>query len=342
MDDRSLIDYISGTADQQTVDLVEGWIMQSEENMHHFTAVKDEYIYSSFPNTPASDKQMRVAEEIIQQNTKFRRIEKLHYVTLGAVAIFIIALLTNVALMFLHSSAKPQEQVLPVQRIAFADYPKSYTHTIYTNKGTKGEVMLPDSSIVKLNSDSKIIFPDRFMGPTREVFVAGEAYFKVKSKPDTPMVVSTSRDIFIKVLGTEFNVRAYDNEPMTRTTLYSGKVDIFGKKSSGEQLKLAELKPSESYVTRMKEAPLKVLKADTIKIAAWSRGVLIFDNTPMDMVIKELERWHGASVTVKNDKVYKYTFTARFKQESLVQVLESIKFCTDIKYTIDGNNVVLF
>ena len=53
MDDRSLIDYISGTADQQTVDLVEGWIMQSEENMHHFTAVKDEYIYSSFPNTPA-------------------------------------------------------------------------------------------------------------------------------------------------------------------------------------------------------------------------------------------------------------------------------------------------
>lgn len=342
MDDHSLIEYISGAADQQTVELVEGWIMQSEENMHHFTKVKDEYIYSTLPNTPASDKQMRVAEEIIQQSRKYRRIEKLQYVTLGAVAIFIIVLVTNVAIMSFHSPLRNQEQILPIQRIAFADYPKSYTHTIYTNKGTKGEVMLPDSSIIKLNSDTKVIFPDKFLGPTREVFVTGEAYFKVKSKPDTPMVVNTNKGISIKVLGTEFNVRAYDNEPITRTTLYSGKVDILGKKLSGESFKLAELKPSESYVTKLREAPLKVLKADTVKIAAWSKGMLIFDNTPMDMVIKELERWHGASVTVVNDKVYKYTFTAKFKQESLVQVLESIKFCTDINYTIDGNDVVLY
>ena len=95
-------------------------------------------------------------------------------------------------------------------------------------------------------------------------------------------------------------------------------------------------------MTREAKAPLKVLKADTLKIAAWRNGVLIFDNTPMDAVIKELERWHGASITVRNDKLYKYTFTAKFNQEPLVRVLESIKFCTDIKYTIDGNEVVFY
>ena len=342
MDDRSLIEYISGNANQQTTDLVEGWIMQSDENMQHFIKVKDEYIYSTLPNMPASDKQMQIAEGIIKQQTKNRKIEKLHYITLGAVAIFTVALFTNMAIMLHRSSYRVQDENLPAQRIVFAEFPKPYTHTIYTNKGTRGEVILPDSSVVKLNSDTKITFPDKFIGPTREVFITGEAYFKVKPNPDTPMVVSTNRNIVVKVLGTEFNLRAYENETTTRTTLYSGKVDVLGTKSDGETFKLAELKPNESYVTREAKAPLKVLKADTLKIAAWRNGVLIFDNTPMDAVIKELERWHGASITVRNDKLYKYTFTAKFNQEPLVRVLESIKFCTDIKYTIDGNEVVFY
>ena len=73
MDDRSLIEYISGNANQQTTDLVEGWIMQSDENMQHFIKVKDEYIYSTLPNMPASDKQMQIAEGIIKQQTKIEK-----------------------------------------------------------------------------------------------------------------------------------------------------------------------------------------------------------------------------------------------------------------------------
>ena len=353
MDDRVLIEYICGSADEQTSSLVEGWIMQSEENMRHFAKVKDAYIYSTMPNIPANDSQMKMAKQIVIQQKRRSNKTRLHYFTLATAAVLALALITNAFIMLfgpsgpdrngiLGRSGGIEEQPLPFNRIAMAEYPQEYTQTIYTNKGTKGEVILPDSSVVKLNSDSKIVFPNKFHGSTREVFVTGEAFFKVKSNPDTPMVVNTSKGLMVKVRGTEFNLRAYENESITRTTLYSGKVDILAKRAEGEHVVLAELKPNESYVTRAKEKPLKVLAADTIKISAWCKGLLVFDNTPMDMVIKELERWHGAHITVKNDKVYKYDFTAKFKQESLVQVLESIKFCTGINYTIEGNNVVFY
>ena len=343
MDDRVLIEYISGAADEQTVNLVEGWTMQSEENMRRFAKVKDAYIYATFSNTPASDSQMRIAKRIIHKDKRNRRQTRLHYLTLGAAAVLAIALISNAVIMLLNSQQHTvKESNLPLNRIELAEYPYTYTQTIYTNKGTKGEVILPDSSVVKLNSDSKIIFPNKFHGSTREVFITGEAFFKVKSNPDTPMVVSTNKGVMVKVLGTEFNLRAYDNESITRTTLYSGKVDVLAKKDEGEPVVLAALKPSESYVTREKERALKVLNADTLKISAWCKGLLVFDNCPMDQVIKELERWHGAHITVKSESVYQYYFTAKFKQVSLVQVLESIQFCTGIKYTVDGNNVVLY
>ena len=349
MDDHILIEYISGAADEQTVAIVEGWIMQSEENMRHFAKVKDAYIYSTMPNIPATDVQMRMARQIVHKEKRRVQQRRLHYLTLGVAAALALALVTNAFILLFGRSGTSGpsgvevESALPLGRIAMAEYPSAYTQTIYTNKGTKGEVILPDSSIVKLNSDSKIVFPNKFHGSTREVFVTGEAFFKVKSNPDTPMVVNTSKGLMVKVRGTEFNLRAYENESITRTTLYRGKVDIVAKRAEGEHVVLAELKPNESFVTRAKEKSLKVANADTVKISAWCKGLLVFDNTPMDMVVKELERWHGAHITVKNDKVYKYDFTAKFKQESLVQVLESIKFCTGINYTLeDNNNVVLY
>ena len=351
MDDQILIDYISGSADEQTSSLVEGWIMQSGENMRHFAKVKDAYIYSTMPNIPATDAQMRMARQIVHKEKRRGQQRRLHYITLGVAATLALALITNAFIMlfgpdrfgvFGRSEASGVEQALPLGRIAMVEYPSAYTQTIYTNKGTKGEVILPDSSVVKLNSDSRIVFPNKFHGSTREVFVTGEAFFKVKSNPDTPMVVNTSKGLMVKVRGTEFNLRAYENESITRTTLYSGKVDILAKKAEGNHVVIAELNPNESYVTRTKEKSLKVLNADTVKISAWCKGLLVFDNSPMDDVIKELERWHGARVTVKNENIFKYCFTAKFKQESLVQVLESIKFCTGINYTVEGNDVVLY
>ena len=214
-------------------------------------------------------------------------------------------------------------------------------HTIYTNKGAKSVITLPDGSTVKLNSDTKLVFPDKFIGSTREIFVTGEAFFDVKPNPDTPMVVSTDKNIFIKVTGTKFNIRAYKNDNSTKATLYSGKIDVLSKNKDGEPYIMTSMKPNESFEVRENIKPLKVLKADTLKLSAWTRGELMFEYAPLSDVIKELERWHGASFEVANERIYNHKFSAKFKQESLVQILEVLKFCTGIEYEIGKDKVIL-
>lgn len=333
----TLIEYIKGVTPPSVSEKVEEWIMQDTAHLNYFTRLKDEYLCSTMPGRSASPGQMQIARDIMDRPVPHRW----RYVATSFAAAILIALVLNICYMYYLHNSSPTDSILPAARIQLGNIPTSYTHTIYTNKGTKSEITLPDGSTVKLNSDTKIIFPDRFIGPTREIFITGEAFFDVKSNPDTPMIVNTGKEILVRVLGTKFNIRAYKNENSAKATLYSGKIDVLKKSKSREPLLMATLKPNESIELRELKAPLKVLKADTLKLAAWTRGDLIFDVTPLESVLKELERWHGAKFTVKNSDIYKYSFSAKFKQESLVQILEVLKFCTGIDYTIEGNNVIL-
>jgi transmembrane sensor len=335
MDKKILIKHIEGKTTVQEKKLLIEWMNQSAQNREYFSALKDMYILSSLPQQEATGEQMKIADSIIGRNkrTIFARIA---YLSIAAA--ILIALCINIFLISVANNGKPDEQL---NRQLLSTLPNDYLHTIYTNKGVKGEVALPDGSKIALNSDTKIIFPDKFSGSTREVYISGEAYFNVVTNPDTPMIVSTNRNFVVKVYGTEFNIRSYENEHNAKTTLFKGKIDLLTKGSTGEKL-LAVLKPSELFELKDKERPVHVLKADTLKQGAWRHGNLLFDLTPMDQVIRDLERWHGAEFTVKDPSIYHLKFSASFKQESLVQILEIIKFCSNVDYMLDENKVTLF
>lgn len=357
MDKKTIIKYIEGNATAQEKKMLLDWINQSTGNRKYFSEVRDMYLLSSMPELEATDAQMQIAESIIagcssevvsvekgsgdhpadydgRENHRSRFLKTTYFSIAAAI---LIALCINI---FLMTAAKEDKNEM-FNRQLLSNIPSDYLHTIYTNKGVKGEVQLPDGSSVKLNSDSKIIFPDKFSGTTREVYVSGEAYFTVITNPDTPMIVSTNRNFLVKVYGTEFNIRSYTNEHNARTTLFKGKIDLLTKEAKGEKV-LAVLKPSESFVIRDAQRPLHVMKADTLKQGAWRHGHLLFDLTPMDEVIRDLERWHGAEFIVKDKSIYDLKFSASFKQESLVQILEIIKFCSNIDYQLEENKVTFF
>ncbi|MEG0517494.1 MAG: DUF4974 domain-containing protein [Bacteroidales bacterium] len=335
MDKKILIKHIEGKTTVQEKKLLIEWLNQSDRNREYFSALRDMYILSSLPQQEATGEQMKLADSIMGRNkrTTFARIAYL-----SIAASILIALCINIFLMSVANDGKQDELQ---NRQLLATLPNNYLHTIYTNKGVKGEIALPDGSKIALNSDTKIIFPDKFSGPTREVYISGEAYFNVVTNPDTPMIVSTNRNFLVKVYGTEFNLRSYENESNAKTTLFKGKIDLLTKGSTGEKL-LAVLKPRELFELKDKERPVHVLKADTLKQGAWRHGNLLFDLTPMDQVIRDLERWHGAEFTVKDASIYHLKFSASFKQESLVQILEIIKFCSNVDYMLDENKVTLF
>jgi Fe2+-dicitrate sensor, membrane component len=224
MNKQLIIKYISGKTTKQENQEIENWIMQDEMHLKYYTQLKDIYILSQLPNTQANEKQMLIAQKIIEPINK-SRIFRITYIT--AAAIILIGLIINILL--LTTQHNHHNTLLPEHRIALTNTPQHYLHTIYTNKGVKGDVTLPDGSTVKLNSDTKIIFPDKFIGSSREVYISGEAFFNVVPNPDTPMIVTVNKDLIIRVLGTQFNIRSYKNENNTRATLYSGKIDILQK-----------------------------------------------------------------------------------------------------------------
>ncbi len=225
-------------------------------------------------------------------------------------------------------------------RILLSDIPAGHVESIYTEKGVKGYIVLPDGSEVWLNSDTRLSFPTKFIGNTREVNLEGEGYFKVQKDSLKPMIVNTHKGLSVKVLGTEFNIKAYDNDEMAEATLFSGKISLVYTSSKTEKV-VKEIRPNTKALFSAEK--LTVVSPQTIEDeVAWTKGKLIFNATKMNEVIKMLERWHGVEFVVKEPKILDYPITATFNNESIVQIMDMIKYCSLIDYKIVNNHVELF
>ncbi len=224
-------------------------------------------------------------------------------------------------------------------------------NTLYTERGLKGKVILPDSSVVWLNSDSKIEYPEEFDDDCRRVHFDGEGYFQVKKNSARPMVISTSKGMNLKVLGTSFHIKSYSNDDDEQTTLFLGKVEVFkvfidqNRKVVSQTVKLEPLE-SISFADRNNDSKttnqiISSSKKDTLSKVAWKNGDLLFDHTSMEEVVKMMERWYGGKIVVRDESIFNYKFSAVFSSESMTQVLDFIKFTMPIDYTISDNVVYL-
>jgi ferric-dicitrate binding protein FerR (iron transport regulator) len=213
--------------------------------------------------------------------------------------------------------------------------------TFYTENGIKAKIMLPDSSVVWLNSGSSITYPQNFSGAERTVKFSGEGYFDIRKNEQEPMVVTTPRGMKVKVLGTKFHICSYDDDADEQATLFSGKINISRVVDNEVVVKEKEMRPLESVNFSNANKAVLVANSDTTKKIAWKNGELLFENTPMSDVVKKLERWHGADIIVKDFSILKYKFTARFRSESIVQILELLTFTAPVDFSIENNQVFL-
>lgn len=339
MKKEKLIKYISGNATSQEEKEVLRWLYKSEQNLKYFAGLKSMWIYNNMPESGAEDSDIKALEEILKGGRGVNKRLIIYRYLLYAASVVILASL-SLNLISLSKKDGVKEEMLK-GRVELSDIPEGFTHTLYTNKGVKGAFVLPDGSKVWLNSDSKITFPDKFTGPTREVLISGEVFFDVKSDSLKPMIVNTNRGFIVKVTGTKFNIRSYDNDEEAQTTLFSGSIKLIRRDPKSDKELVTNLKPEESFLFSDNRVCRHIKQSDTTKQGAWKRGELIFESTPVSEVIKILERWHGAEFRVNDDKILKYRLTATFKSESLVQILEMIKYSSFIDYEIKENRVTL-
>ena len=213
--------------------------------------------------------------------------------------------------------------------------------TFYTENGVKAKIMLPDSSVVWLNSGSSITYPQTFANDERLVKFSGEGYFEVRKNEAAPMIVTTPRGMKVTVLGTKFHICSYEDDAEEQATLFSGKINISRVIDNKVIVKEKEMKPLESVNFSLANKAVLVTDSDTTKKIAWKNGVLLFEKAPLIEVIKKLERWHGVDVIVKDSTILKHSFTAKFSSESVVQIMELLRFTTPVDFKIENNKVFL-
>ncbi len=201
---------------------------------------------------------------------------------------------------------------------------------VATAYGVCTKVVLPDSSEVWLNSGSKLIYPERFTSAGRKVALEGEAYFKVTSDVNNRFDVQTSDGLIVSAYGTEFNVNAYVEEPVIKATLAEGNIRITQSHSSQSK----DIVPGEQVVYSRKAKNMEVRKVNLLVETGWKDGKMVFRRTPLNEIAKKLSRHFNVDIELKNKELYKYTYSATFTTETLVEILSLLEKTAPIRCAI--------
>lgn len=195
--------------------------------------------------------------------------------------------------------------------------------------GLISKVTLPDGSEVWLNSGSEISYPKQFIDSLRKVRLSGEAYFKVSSDKKHRFDVETSQGLTVSAYGTEFNVKAYDDENTIETTLTKGAVEI----QMSEHSPVKQLKPGEQSVFSKQDGSQQVSEANVYMNTAWKDGKMVFRKTAMREVAARLARHFNVNITLDED-ILDYTYSATFTTESIEDILRLLEATAPIRCQI--------
>lgn len=206
--------------------------------------------------------------------------------------------------------------------------------------GIKLTKILPDGSKVILNSRSSITYDEGFTHSSREITLNGEGYFEVVKDASRPFTVHTGK-ISTTAFGTSFNIRYRPSEPSTEVSLATGKVQVKIKGSTGTSA--AELLPGERMAYSSDTETLEVGLFDFRETFAWKEGILYFKETSLIQVVQRLEDWYGVKIRIEGtpdqSKNQKWSYTGRFENQSLENVLTGIAFIKDFNFEIEGKNI---
>ena len=208
---------------------------------------------------------------------------------------------------------------------------------IITTVGWDYCFILSDGTKVWLNAESELDFPVDFVGKERVVRLKGEAYFEVKPDAAHPFIVET-RGVRTRVLGTSFNIKAYDNEESIFTTLLTGKVKV---SAIGEENESVVLTPGMQSEWQENGQKMSVKKVNAENFTAWRQGAFMFDNENIMVVTRVLERWYGLKF-IYNENVHEHTFSGRLsKDEPLESILETLTFTGGPQFKIEKDVVYI-
>ncbi|MDP3435762.1 MAG: FecR family protein [Bacteroidales bacterium] len=337
--EKLIIKYLTGETTVEEAKMVREWALESEENMEIFVKEKNLRVATMMPDVEASDSEADAFVDLLREHDRKKPANNSNpnkiriWVTAAASVAAVALIVLSVSLSVFSAKNRDLKEEL-----AFITTQQLSYHQNSTPYGVKGKVVLPDSSVVYLNSGSSIYYPSKFHGENREVDFTGEGYFEVRENSAFPMKISLSNGMSVYVKGTTFNLSSYENDRSLSLLLLSGKVSLLDNNSN----EIVKLLPKEKLLLDKTTSKISVIRPqDIVPTVGWKKGWLVFDETTMPEILKKLERWYGVNVVVNDSTIMTKTLTAKFREESLSQVLELMHRISLIDYTLKDSTAFL-
>jgi len=237
--------------------------------------------------------------------------------------------------------AKPYWERRPQLTMEDFETVAPFEQEYYIPAGTKSKIILPDSSFVWLNSNSRLIVESNYGKALRRVRLSGEAYFEVAHNDDAPFEIST-HEMDVRVLGTIFNLSAYPNDMFVEAVLVEGSIEVNTGEYAQKNVKKTRLQPAQRFA--LDKTNYKVQIDDNVATdlyTAWKDNLLVYNNTSITDVAKSLERWFNVTFIVKDKELTDFTFTGKFEDRSLEQILHFIQISSPIAYNVKKDTVTI-
>lgn len=308
--------YCSGEATVEECRQVEEWIRQSDENYRIAKQIHTLYLATDTMQVLSKVDTEKALSSVCQKMSKDSVRPKVTVVTWlqRVAAILFIPLL----IAFGIQNLKPR----PVEI--------ARTIEVKTNPGMTTTVHLPDGSVVHLNSESKLSYPSFFDKDKRRVTLQGEAFFEVQKDPEHGFVISTPHETKIEVLGTSFNVEAFEKDAFVSTTLIEGKVRFDYMKN--ERATAVLMKPGQKLTYDSSSSRIQLTETNGESEIAWKDGKIVFLATPLPEALRMLEKRFNVTFVLSNDRLRGEAFTGSFSHQRLERILEIFKISSNIKW----------
>ncbi|MDF9801288.1 transmembrane sensor [Catalinimonas alkaloidigena] len=322
-----LIRYFQGKCNPEEIVLLKKWI-RSEEGER----ILEEFIDAQWklPDDYTTVESNLLFEKIQQNISKKTPVWNERFVPYSHIGKYAASLLFFIlsTLFLFHYLNRQEPQVREVSMF-----------TKETQKGQKRTLNLTDGTRIVLNAESKLTFPEHFSDTLRLVCLTGEAFFEVAEDKNRPFIVHTS-SIDIQVLGTSFNLHAYEEDSFAQVALLQGKVSVQSTQKKYGEL-VMELTPGEMASYNKSDQSFTKNAFDIKSTSGWKDGILYFKNAGYDEIIKRLEHWYGVRFTHEGNDKPLWMYNGEFENKSLEYVLESISYACKFSYTLKDTQVII-
>lgn len=323
-----ILKYLQGKASENEKKKLLSWLREDTQNKNTFSQIRDIWLSTGdkmFDASYVHDAFLRFTREVknIEKRQK-RRSYSLYMRIAASVAILILCSIGGYWLGTQYNEDGKDDATIAI------------VNQVIMGKGNKGSVTLPDGTLVWLNENSKLVYPEQFMESHRNVRLIGEGYFEVTKNEEAPFVVETE-NMKIKVLGTCFNVRNYKEESVIEATLLSGKVNVV----LPGHLKEITLQPNQTFFGDKRSGDFRVELSEAEERIIWINDKLIFSNEKLSTALRKMGYWYGINIVCDADLLMDQRVSFVIRKESKEEIFKLLSFIVPIEYAIDKNQVFI-